>query len=51
MLSNFPGTSNGEIDRTFAAGALAWLDKANTTPGLLATRIAEALGDPEAPTG
>ena len=44
MLSNFPGTRNGAIDRTFAAGALAWLEKVNTTPALLATKLAEALG-------
>lgn len=46
MLSNFPGTRNGAIDRTFAAGALAWLEKVNTTPALLATRIEEALTRP-----
>ena len=44
MLSNFPGTRNGAIDRTFAAGALAWLEKVNTTPAMLATRLTEALG-------
>lgn len=44
MLSNFPGTHNGAIDRTFAAGALAWLEKVNTTPALLATKLTEALG-------
>lgn len=43
MLSNFPGTRNGAIDRTFAAGALAWLEKVNTTPMSLATKIDEAL--------
>jgi two-component system, OmpR family, phosphate regulon response regulator PhoB len=47
MLSNFPGTRNGAIDRTFAAGALAWLEKVNTTPALLATRIDEALDGSE----
>jgi DNA-binding response OmpR family regulator len=44
MLSNFPGTRNGAIDRTFAAGALAWLEKVNTTPAMLATKIGEAIG-------
>jgi DNA-binding response OmpR family regulator len=44
MLSNFPGTRNGAIDRTFAAGALAWLEKVNTTPAMLATKITEAIG-------
>ena len=48
MLSNFPGTRNGAIDRTFAAGALAWLEKVNTTPALLATKIDEALSEPKA---
>ena len=46
MLSNFPGTWNGAIDRIFAAGALAWLEKVNTTPALLATRLTEALEPP-----
>jgi DNA-binding response OmpR family regulator len=45
MLSNFPGTRNGAIDRTFSAGALAWLEKVNTTPLQLAIRLTEALGD------
>jgi len=44
MLSNFPGTRNGAIDRAFAAGALAWLEKVNTTPAMLATKIGEAIG-------
>jgi DNA-binding response OmpR family regulator len=47
MLSNFPGTRNGAIDRTFAAGALAWLEKVNTTPMSLATKIDEALEGPK----
>ena len=46
MLSNFPGTRNGAIDRAFAAGALAWLQKVNTTPALLATKLTEAIGPP-----
>ncbi len=45
MLSNFPGTRNGAIDRTFAAGALAWLEKVNTTPPVLAAKIEEALAE------
>jgi two-component system phosphate regulon response regulator PhoB len=44
MLSNFPGTNNGAIDRAFAAGALAWLEKVNTTPARLATKLIEAIG-------
>ena len=47
MLSNFPGgRSHGAIDRAFAAGALAWLEKVNTTPTLLATKLTEAIGPP-----
>jgi DNA-binding response OmpR family regulator len=47
MLSNFPGgRSHGAIDRAFAAGALAWLEKVNTTPSLLATKLMEAVGRP-----
>lgn len=44
MLSNFPGTNNGAIDRAFYYGAIAWLEKANTTPAELAVRLGEALG-------
>lgn len=44
MLSNFPGTSDGAIDRAFRAGAIAWLQKVRTTPTQLAEKIAEALG-------
>lgn len=44
MLSNFPGTSEGAIDRAFRAGAVAWLQKVKTTPTQLAEKIAEALG-------
>ena len=46
MLSNFPWTRSGAIDRAFAAGAIAWLQKVNTTPALLATKLTEALGPP-----
>ena len=44
MLSNFPGTSDGAIDRAFRAGAVAWLQKVRTTPSQLAEKIAEAVG-------
>lgn len=44
MLSNFPGTGEGAIDRAFRAGAIAWLQKVMTTPTQLAEKIAEALG-------
>src|SRR6266550_2939403 len=43
MLSNFLGDQNGEVDRVFAAGALAWLSKAVTPPSVLAERLTEAL--------
>lgn len=44
ILSNFSGTSNGVIDRVFALGALAWLQKVNTTPSRLGVRLKEAVG-------
>jgi len=44
MLSNFPGTRNGTVDRVFRAGAIAWLEKVNTTPSELAHKLAVALG-------
>lgn len=43
ILSNFSGTSNGAVDRVFAAGAVAWLEKTSTTPDQLARRLDEAL--------
>ena len=43
MLSNFPGTASAAVDRAFAAGALAWLEKLNTTPASLAGKLREAL--------
>jgi DNA-binding response OmpR family regulator len=46
MLSNFPGTRDGAIDRAFRAGAIAWLEKVNTTPPILAVRLREALEPP-----
>ena len=47
ILSNFPGTNQGAIDRVFRAGALAWLEKVNTTPALLARRLTELVGPPQ----
>ncbi|HSS61743.1 MAG TPA: response regulator [Candidatus Limnocylindrales bacterium] len=43
MLSNFPATMDGAVDRVFAAGALAWFEKIKTPPALLATKLTEAL--------
>lgn len=43
MLSNFPPTHDGAIDRVFAAGAIAWLQKTHTPPKLLAEKLSEAL--------
>ena len=45
MLSNFPPTPGGAIDRVFQSGAVAWLEKVNTTPPGLAARLRELLGD------
>ena len=43
MLSNFPSSTLEAIDRTFAGGVLAWLEKVKTPPALLAHRLREAL--------
>ena len=43
MLSNFPASHDGIIDRVFLAGALAWLQKVKTPPTVLAEKLAEAL--------
>jgi len=43
MLSNFPATYRGAIDRVFRAGAIAWLEKTKTPPRMLAEKLAEAL--------
>jgi CheY-like chemotaxis protein len=43
MLSNYPPQKDGQIDRVFMAGALAWLEKVNTSPTLLAEKLREAL--------
>jgi len=46
MLSNFSGTRNGVIDRVFASGAIAWLEKVNTSPSQLASKLREVLANP-----
>jgi DNA-binding response OmpR family regulator len=51
MLSNFPATRNGTIDRVFRAGAIAWLEKVNTKPNELAAKLAIALGLEKMPSG
>lgn len=43
ILSNFPAQRDGEIDRAFLAGAVAWLEKVKTPPALLAQKLTEAL--------
>ena len=43
MLSNFPATMDGAVDRVFMGGALAWLEKSKTPPALLAEKLTEAL--------
>ena len=43
MLSNFPESHDGVIDRVFLAGALAWLQKVKTPPTALAAKLTEAL--------
>ena len=43
MLSNFPASSDGIIDRVFLAGAIAWLQKVKTPPVMLAEKLSEAL--------
>src|SRR5690349_1050670 len=43
MLSNHLGDLDGQVDRAFAAGAMAWLAKCNTSPAELAVRISQAL--------
>jgi two-component system, repressor protein LuxO len=43
ILSNHLGELDGQIDRAFAAGAMAWLAKCDTSPAELAVRISEAL--------
>lgn len=43
MLSNYPADRDGQVDRVFQAGAIAWLQKVNTPPALLAEKLREAL--------
>lgn len=43
MLSNHGGDLAGQFERASAAGSLAWLTKAQTSPGDLALRISEVL--------
>jgi len=43
MLSNHPGNLDGQTDRAFAAGALAWLAKSKTSPAELGLHISQAL--------
>jgi two-component system, OmpR family, response regulator RpaA len=43
ILSNFPSTTDGAVDRVFTAGATAWLEKVKTTPGRLAEKLIESL--------
>ena len=43
MLSNHLGDLDGQVDRAFAAGALAWLVKSQTSPAELGLRISQAL--------
>ena len=43
MLSNFPASGDGVIDRVFLAGAIAWLQKVKTPPVTLAEKLTEAL--------
>jgi DNA-binding response OmpR family regulator len=45
ILSNHLGESDGQIDRAFAAGAMAWLVKYKTSPAELAVRISQALAN------
>ena len=45
FLSNDYNELDGQVDRAFAAGALAWLAKSRTSPSQLANRITEALSD------
>lgn len=44
MLSNFPQSHDGAIDRVFELGAIAWLQKVSTSPATLAAKVKEALG-------
>jgi CheY-like chemotaxis protein len=43
MLSNHVGDVDGQIERAFSAGAVAWLPKVNTNPMQLTARVSQAL--------
>ena len=43
MLSNFPQTYDGAIDRVIKHGAIAWFEKTRTPPGALCEKLTEAL--------
>lgn len=45
FLSNDDDELDGQVDRAFETGALAWLVKSRTCPSELATRITDALSD------
>ena len=47
VLSNLSTTNGGEIDIAFAAGVLAWLEKAKTPPDTLAGRVRDVLAPRE----
>lgn len=43
MLSNFPPTHEGAIDRVIRLGAMGWFEKTRTSPQLLAEKLEHAL--------
>ena len=43
MLSNFPPTHDGAIDRVTRLGAIEWFEKSRTTPQVLAQKLEVAL--------
>jgi len=43
MLSGFPQTYDGAIDRVIAHGAIAWFEKLKTPPTVLGEKLAEAM--------
>jgi DNA-binding response OmpR family regulator len=51
MFSNFSGTHDGTVDRAFASGAIAWLEKRSTTPPQLAAKLLEVLETSPKPVG
>ena len=44
MLSGFPESADGVIDRVIMHGALAWFEKSKTPPTVLAKKLSTALG-------